>query len=458
MSNCTELVGRARRGDLTALDELVRCHYSMIWRIARQFAHTREDADDLAQEAFVVACERLHTLAEPDRFGPWLAAIARNLGRMWLRRHLAQPALLSLDGDGPAVSAALEGPSAQATCELASREAIRHAVAGALAALRPGHRQALRLHYLLGYDYAETAALLDIPIAAVRGRLHRARSALRKELREMVSAPVTEWQLDERDLGALRTAANFASTSADPRHSPITGILVADGARLISSDMRRLFHYASPSFRGIPSVVIHADLARTLRDRYPRARRARLTLGEDEAILRLDEGEHIRASIVDSRYPAWEKVVPDSWAMRATATVGDWLTSLEFLARQRETAVAGQPEAPERLRVLIVLSPQEGTIGLRLGAEPPPGLRVSFEASVSFAATFEGSDEETVIAANARYVEEAVRALGLQPDAQIEFAANLHPQPFLLKPAGAESVFVITMPMQRPSDVMPRAR
>ena len=99
METDAELVIRSRRGDLRAFDALVRRHYKTALRAARRFAAIPEDADDLTQEAFVAACERLHQLAHPERFAGWLVTIVRNEGRMWHRRRFTQPTLFSLDDE-----------------------------------------------------------------------------------------------------------------------------------------------------------------------------------------------------------------------------------------------------------------------------------------------------------------------------------------------------------------------
>lgn len=442
MGSDAELVASVRRGDHRAFDELVRRHHGMVRRIARRFAAIPEDADDLVQEAFVTAYERLHQLEHADRFAGWLAAIARSEGLMWRRRRLVQPVLIPL-GDDEAASPA----AAAANWEPLRRSTIRDAVASALSSLTAEQRQVVRLHYLEGCDYRETAVLLDIPVSAVRGRLDRARKILRKELHKMTAISASGGKLNGRDLDALRAAASMAST--DPERAAINTLYLAGEGRMVSTDGHRLFCYASSSLEGIPSALIHADLGRTLRDGYPQVRRARLLLSDVDATLRLENSQEIRAPLVDAAYPSWEKAVPSEWRLRATARAGDWLSALEMLARHREAGVMppADPRAPNR--ILMVLSPDEGRIILKEGESLAREDGIAWEASVSFPAEFASGGAELIVAANAAYVEEAVRALGLRPNESVELSANEEEKSFMIQPAGNGGTFVVTMPLQR---------
>ena len=442
MRSDAELVASVRRGDHRAFDELVRRHHGMVRRIACRFAAIPEDADDLVQEAFVTAYERLHQLEHADRFAGWLAAIAKSEGLMWQRRRLVQPVLIPL-GDDEAASPA----AAAANWEPLRRSTIRDAVASALSGLTVGQRQVVRLHYLEGCDYRETAMLLDIPVSAVRGRLDRARKALRKELQKMTAISATGWKLSGRDLDAMRAAANMACT--DPERTAINALYLDGSGRLVSTDGHRLMCYSSPTLEGMPPTLIHGDLGRALRDGYPQVRRARLLLSDVDATLRLENSQEIRAPLVDAAYPSWENVVPAEWRFGATARAGDWLSGLEMLARHREAGVMPlvDPRAPNR--ILIALSPDEGRITLTHGESPAQEDGIAWEASISFPAEFASGGGELIVAANAAYVEEAVRALGLRPDESVELNANEEEKSFMIRPAGTGGTFVVTMPMQR---------
>lgn len=421
METDAELIIRCRAGDARALDALVRRHYKAALRIARRHAALPEDADDLTQEAFVIACERLDQLADPSRFGGWLLTIVRNQARMWHRRRFTQPTLFALD-DEPATQA------------VDRSHAVREAVADAVATLTAEQRDAVRLHYLDGYDYRETALLLDIPVGAVRGRLDRARHTLRKELREMVTAAA--YELSARDLDAMRRAATCALDTDEPDRLTLNAVFFDGDGALIGADGHRIFRHTSESLKGVGPVIVHAELGRRLRDDYPNAHKGRVTISNGEAVLRMN-GDEVRAPVIEGEYPHWERAVPSEWAFRSVSRAGDWLDALAMVTR-----LGPLPEN----RVLIVLSPEDGTIALRGGEKPDGG--VAWEVGGSFRAEYPVGRKRLTIAANVVYVEQAIRAIGLQPDDKVEFRANESLKPFMVRPAASDDCWVLTMPMQ----------
>lgn len=441
------LVEECRGGNRGAFDLLVRRHYATAWRVARRYSATRDEADDVTQQAFVVAYDRLAQLAETDRFGAWLASIVRNLARMWLRRRLIQPALLSLDEE-ESRSVHVERASVATAREAARLASTREAVAAALAALPPEQRHAVQLHYLDGYRYHEVALLLDISVGAVRGRLDRARQTLRRELHEMEPSVIPEWALGARELEALRDAALFAGVDATPERRIINTVCFTGSGEVVSTDTHRIFRAVAAGFGGIPEMLIHADLGRILRSDHPDCAQARLHVSAGEAILRLGGGAELRAPLVEGTFPQFRRVIPGNWLYQVTARAGDWLDALGMLSALRERGCAGC-DPSERPRVLILLSPSEQSITLRAGGIPAAQQRIGWEVSASFAAQFATGEEALTIAANPIYVEHAVRALHLPDDADVELAALGDCNPFLLQAAESGHTFVVTMPMAR---------
>ncbi|MBI3947894.1 MAG: sigma-70 family RNA polymerase sigma factor [Armatimonadetes bacterium] len=441
-----ELVERCRHGDRDAFDLLVRHHHTAAWRVARRYVATGDEADDLTQEAFVLAYDRLAQLTEPERFGAWLTSIVRNLARMWLRHRSTQPPLLSLDEESGA--ARTEQVSAAAAREASRLDSVREVVAAALAALPPEQRRAIQLHYLDGYRYHEVALLLGVSVGAVRGRLDRARQVLRRELQEMEAPMTSGWELGARELDALRDAALFAIT--DPTKAVLDTLYLTGEGEVVATDTHRVFCGATAGLEGIPLTLVHADLGRTLRADHPGCRRGRLIVQEGEAILRLDGGEEIRAPLVEGTFPRWERVVPDTFAYRAVARAGDWLAALAMLAALREREDAGCDPAGDGLpRVLVRLSPSETRIILSAGGVPDGERRIGWEASTSFTACFTAGEEDFTIAANPHYVEQAIHALRVADDADVEFAAVAELRPFLIRAHRNGRTFVATMPMAR---------
>ena len=99
--NEKRFVSAAAVGDPAAFGMLVEEHTPRLQaRITRKLG-SREAAEDVLQEAFVAAFQRLETLRDPESFGAWLCSIADNKVRMWHRRRLAQLDLLERFGAVP---------------------------------------------------------------------------------------------------------------------------------------------------------------------------------------------------------------------------------------------------------------------------------------------------------------------------------------------------------------------
>jgi RNA polymerase sigma-70 factor (ECF subfamily) len=170
------LVARAQAGDLTAYDALVRRHIVRITVIARALLHNREDAEDLVQDAFVRAFDRLHTLDVPrGGFGRWVTRIVTNSGLNALkarRVRRAEPVHLV-----PGIVSPDPRPD-----EAAEREEVRRRFRQAFAELSPRQRVIVTLYEVEGVSTAEMANQLTMRPETVRWHLHKARGVLREAL------------------------------------------------------------------------------------------------------------------------------------------------------------------------------------------------------------------------------------------------------------------------------------
>jgi RNA polymerase sigma factor (sigma-70 family) len=188
------LVGAARAGDRAAFARLIERHRPLLVGTVRRMAGDGDLAEEAAQEAVLQAMLGLDRLREPSRFGPWLAGIGLNVCRHLLRRR---PALPWLPEAAPA------DPQ-----ELAEAAEVVVRVREAVAALPAGQRRAVTLFYLAGLSQGEVAAALGIDVGAVKGRLHKARRALRARLVEFEEAEMTQSGLVEvRVVDVLRDEA-----------------------------------------------------------------------------------------------------------------------------------------------------------------------------------------------------------------------------------------------------------
>jgi len=163
-----DLVRAARRGDASATEELIRRHLRAAYAVALAVLNRPADAEDIAQDAFLIAIERLDECRDPARFSGWLVQIVRNRALHAVeKRKLRDP----VDHEGEIVA---HVP--------ASDVVLRGQLLAALATLTPVQREVVLLHDLDGWTHAEIADALGLTETNCRQHLFTARRALRARL------------------------------------------------------------------------------------------------------------------------------------------------------------------------------------------------------------------------------------------------------------------------------------
>src|ERR1700743_3979162 len=94
------LVERAKGGDTAAFEQLVRQYERQIFRVAQHITQNREDAEDITQDAFLKAYEKLDQFQGNSKFSTWLVRIAVNENLMRVRKRKTSKNV-SMDQDGP---------------------------------------------------------------------------------------------------------------------------------------------------------------------------------------------------------------------------------------------------------------------------------------------------------------------------------------------------------------------
>ena len=166
-STVAELVKRAKRGETSAFDELARRHLRSAYAVALAVLGRPADADDVAQDAFVAALERIDDCRDPARFSGWLIRIVRNRALNALEKRKVRDAD-ELDD--------------HATHTSFGDVALRGHLLRALNNLSPIQREIVLLHDLDGWNHAELAEVLGLSEVNCRQHLFTARRALRAEL------------------------------------------------------------------------------------------------------------------------------------------------------------------------------------------------------------------------------------------------------------------------------------
>lgn len=179
-----ELVRRAQQGDDGAFDRLVEMFAPRVYTLAYRLVGNPDDAQDLAQEAFVRVYDALPRFRGEAAFSTWLFRIVTNACHDELARRRRRPLTLTEletgDADGPSPAEMLTtGESAE---DVALRDARRDALHQAVAALPSAFRLVLVLYDIQGFSYEEIAGILRVNLGTVKSRLNRARNLLREKI------------------------------------------------------------------------------------------------------------------------------------------------------------------------------------------------------------------------------------------------------------------------------------
>ena len=178
------LLARCKDGDAGAFDELVRRYEKRVYSFAYRLAGNQDDANDVAQEAFIRVFNSLHTFRGDAVFTTWIYRIVTNV-YLDERKKSKSHRQTSLDDyielDENAVSRQIEdgGPSPPEIMEHKERDRV---VQEAISSLPEYQRIIVTLYHLQSRSYEEIAEILHLPIGTVKSRLNRARLALGEKL------------------------------------------------------------------------------------------------------------------------------------------------------------------------------------------------------------------------------------------------------------------------------------
>src|ERR1043166_5292009 len=184
VSDELKLVRAAKDGDVSAFEQLVKRYDRNVFRIANHITHSREDAEDVVQEAFLKAYSNLSKFQEQSKFYTWLVRIAVNEALMKLRKRRPERTV-SLDEDIKTEDDSLPREVADWTPnpeQQYSQAELREILSKTIQGLPSGFRTVFVLRDVEGLSTEETAEALDLSVPAVKSRLLRARLQLRERL------------------------------------------------------------------------------------------------------------------------------------------------------------------------------------------------------------------------------------------------------------------------------------
>jgi RNA polymerase sigma-70 factor, ECF subfamily len=172
------LIAACQQGDQAAFRRVFELYRDRVYGLCRQMAGNDQDAEDLAQEAFVTAFRHLGSYRGEAAFGTWLYRVTANCCLSQLRRRRSPVATLEVV-DTPAEPAAEDDGGPQARLE---REELAGQVSAAVAELPESQRLIFVLGTQLGMRYREIAEISGCSEEAVKVRMHRARKRVRDAL------------------------------------------------------------------------------------------------------------------------------------------------------------------------------------------------------------------------------------------------------------------------------------
>ena len=173
------IIRRVQHGDTEAFSVLVAAYEKNVFNVALQMTGNREDAEDMAQEAFLKAYNSLPSFRGDSKFSSWLYRIVSNVCLDFKRRQSRRPSssLTVEDDEGETLQLDIADES-QSPEALLERKLTREAVRRGLASLPDEQRQILLLREIQGLSYEEIAEAMDLEPGTVKSRIFRARKKL----------------------------------------------------------------------------------------------------------------------------------------------------------------------------------------------------------------------------------------------------------------------------------------
>jgi RNA polymerase sigma-70 factor (ECF subfamily) len=163
----------AASGDRLAFERLYRRHVDRVFTLCARMAGDRTRGEELTQDVFVRAWEKLHLFRGESSFGTWIHRLAVNVVLNARKSEGRRLSRVEDDGEGDGVDGLVGRPAAPGD---------RMDLEAAIAKLPPGARRVFTLHDVEGYKHEEMAEMLGVTTGATKAQLHRARMLLREAL------------------------------------------------------------------------------------------------------------------------------------------------------------------------------------------------------------------------------------------------------------------------------------
>jgi RNA polymerase sigma-70 factor (ECF subfamily) len=179
-----QLIARAKAGDEIAYRTLLDKYERAVFTICLRMVRNRDEATDLAQDAFIKVFSMLERYNPSYAFSSWLFKITSNLCIDYLRKRRIETFAMDepISGDKGDIQRQYEAPDPDPETEYIRKEKMER-LSEAIENLPPHYRIMLILRHQQNLSYEEIAESLDIPLGTVKARIHRAREMLKASLK-----------------------------------------------------------------------------------------------------------------------------------------------------------------------------------------------------------------------------------------------------------------------------------
>jgi RNA polymerase sigma-70 factor, ECF subfamily len=186
------LVVAAIIGDLSAFDELASRYRAAVVRMAQSITGRGSDAEDVAQDALLLAFKALPSLEMPNKFAAWLGAITRNRAMRFLREEKTYRT--NHVGIDDVLIEQVEALSLPFVYENENEDLNR-----ALENVPADYALVLRLHFLDELPHKRIAAFLGVPVSTIKWRVHKGKEHLRQQLELLQNKEEELWKKKEKE-------------------------------------------------------------------------------------------------------------------------------------------------------------------------------------------------------------------------------------------------------------------
>lgn len=212
-ASLSETIRQAQLGDSAAFEKIYRLRAARVYALCLRMLRDPVEAEDLAQETFMLLFRKLNTFRGESAFSTWLYRLTVNLGLMRLRKK--SPPTISIDTtsdqDDDADSTNLDVGAPDLLLE-GSIDRVR--LERCIEQLPAGYRAIFVLHDVQGYQHTEIAEIVGRSVGDSKSQLHKARMRLRELLHEVQREKARDERLAERKVSS-RSRSGLVPVTAD---------------------------------------------------------------------------------------------------------------------------------------------------------------------------------------------------------------------------------------------------